>query len=63
MTRPNLKEYSEAENRIRQSLALRGGGLRHAYPDRAEDLETMCEFHAEHGVPPVGFFRRPLWAS
>ncbi len=59
---PDLREYTDAENRIRESLALRGGGLpRHTYPGRDEDLEAMRRYHAEHGVPPTGFFARLWW--
>ncbi len=56
------RAYREAEARLRQSLALRVGGLpRHTYPGRDEDLETMRRYHAERGVPPAGFFARLLW--
>jgi hypothetical protein len=55
-------DRAAAEDRLRQPLALRRGGLdRHTYPGRDEDLEAMRRFHAEHGVPPVGFFGRLWW--
>jgi hypothetical protein len=53
---------AEAESRIRQSIGLRGDGFRHhSYPEREDDLNLMRVFHAEHGVPPSGFFRRLMW--
>ena len=59
---PNLKEYAEAEGRIREGLALRGGVLpHHTYPGRREDLEAMRRFYAEHGCPPAGFLARLWW--
>ena len=58
--KPSLREYADAEARIRESLALRGTGLpNHTYPDRGRDLETMRAYHGEHGIPPMGL--RRLW--
>jgi hypothetical protein len=62
MTPPSLKEYNRAEGRLKESIALRALGLPlHDYPGRREDLELIKRFHAEHGVPPTGFFRRLWW--
>ncbi len=59
----SLREYADAESRVRLSLALRGTGLpHHTYPDRVHDLDLMREFHAEHGVPPAGLFQRLWWS-
>jgi hypothetical protein len=58
---PSLREYDAAEERIRESIELRAYGLDHDYPDRGQDLGLMRAFHAEHGYPPPGFFRRLLW--
>ena len=57
------KAYREAEARLRESIALRGGGFwRHTYPGRVRDLETMRAYHEEHGTPPTGFIRRLMWS-
>jgi hypothetical protein len=59
---PSLREYDRAEARIRQSIELRCGGFpAHTYEGRDEDLATLRAFHAEHGIPPSGFFARLLW--
>jgi hypothetical protein len=58
----SMEELDDAEDRVKESLALRGGVLpHHTYPGREHDLEVMRAYHGEHGVPPVGFFRRLLW--
>jgi hypothetical protein len=59
---PNLREYDKAEGRIRQSIAMRCGGLpHHTYDGRDQDLATLRAYHNAHGVPPDGFFRRLWW--
>jgi hypothetical protein len=58
---PSLREYNRAEERIKQSLALRGEGFAHSYPRRDGDLEIMRSFHSAHGIPPAGTFGRLLW--
>lgn len=45
------REYARAEGRLKESIALRREGLRHDYPRRREDLDTMRRYHAEHGTP------------
>lgn len=62
--KPSLREYADAEARVRESLALRGlpGFANHTYPDRGRDLETMRAYHEEHGIPPASLgLRRRLW--
>ncbi len=60
--RPSLREYSDAEDRVRESLTLRVGVLpHHTYPGCAEDLEIMRRYYAEHGIPPAGFFACLMW--
>jgi hypothetical protein len=57
------KAYRQAENRLRQSIAMRGEGFwRHSYPGREADLETMRAYHEEHGTPPSGFIRHLMWS-
>ena len=57
------RDYREAENRLRESIAMRGEGFwRHTYPDRDRDLETMRAFHSAYGIPPSGFIRRLMWS-
>ena len=58
---PSLREYNAAEERIKLSLELRGEGFEHDYPQRAEDLELMRDYHSAHGWPPAGFWGRLLW--
>lgn len=52
------KEYKRAESRLKESIKLRRDGYPHDYPRRGEDLETMRHHHAEHGIPPAGFWPR-----
>ena len=62
MRPPSLKEYSRAEARVEESIALRCGGFPlHTYPGRDEDLATIHAYIAEHGIPPSGFFARLVW--
>ena len=57
-----MREYSRAEERIRESIALRCGGIPgHTYPRKDEDLETLRAFHSEHGYPPAGAQGRLWW--
>jgi hypothetical protein len=58
---PSLRDYVAAEERIKLSLELRGEGFEHDYPQRAEDLETMRDYHSAHGIPPAGFWGQLLW--
>jgi hypothetical protein len=58
---PTLKEYVRAEERIKESLGLRGEGFPHNYPGRDEDLSLMRSYHNAHGYPPAGTFGRLLW--
>jgi hypothetical protein len=59
---PSLRDYARAEGRLKESIWIRCTGLpQHDYPGRGEDLATIRNFHAAHGVPPAGFFRRLGW--
>jgi hypothetical protein len=59
---PSMREYRRAEERIKASLELRGGGLpHHDYPLRRDDLATIRAFHGRHGIPPAGRLRRLWW--
>jgi hypothetical protein len=59
---PSLKAYDRAEARVTESIALRCEGFpSHTYPGRDQDLATMRAYHAEHGIPPTGFFARLWW--
>jgi hypothetical protein len=59
---PSMKQYSRAEERLKESLWIRCNGLpQHDYPGRLEDLATVRAFHRHHGIPPSGRLRRLLW--
>lgn len=59
---PSRREYRAAEERIKESVALRRAGFpNHTYPTRRQDLETMLEYHDEHGMPQATLWGR-LWA-
>jgi hypothetical protein len=52
------KEYGQAEQRLKRSIASRRAGLPHNYPGRADDLDTMRAHHSKLGeIPPErGFY-------
>ena len=56
--RAERRAYREAENRIRESILLRDVLPDHTYPRRAEDLETIRDYHAKYGVPDLGLWAR-----
>jgi len=57
-----MLRYSEAEERLKQSLVIRASCLpMHDYPRRAGDISALRGFHADYGIPPSGFVRRIAW--
>ena len=57
-TRAERRAYRGAENRIRESILLRGALPNHTYPRHAEDLETIRTYHSKYGIPNVGLWAR-----
>jgi hypothetical protein len=57
-TRVERRAYREAENRLRESILLRDVLPNHTYPRRAEDLQTIRNYHSKDGVPDVGLWAR-----
>jgi hypothetical protein len=59
--RPSAKErraYRAAENRLRESIALRDVLPSHSYPGRGEDIQLMRRYHEAYGVPDLGLMAR-----
>jgi hypothetical protein len=58
---PSLRQYNQAEARLKESVLLRVHGIpTHHYPGRQDDLETIQRFHYHYGIPLMGTIKR-LW--
>ena len=57
-SRQERREYRAAENRIRESILLRGVLPDHTYPGRGEDLQTIHAYHSRYGIPTLGLWAR-----
>jgi hypothetical protein len=52
------RAYRAAENRLKESIYLRGVLPDHSYSRRLADLETMKRYHRLYGVPDLGLWAR-----
>ena len=52
------RAYRSAENRIKESIALRDILPGHSYGRREEDLALIREYHAKYGIPELGLWAR-----
>ncbi len=57
-TRAERRAYRAAENRLKESIAVRAALPDHTYPGRDEDLETIRNYHSKYGIPDIGLWAR-----
>ena len=57
-TRAERRVYRAAENRLKESIAVRDALPSHTYPRHAEDLEVIRNYHSKYGIPDIGLWAR-----